>query len=137
MPGLITFANTERLCNLGELTATCPELAPAGWYLYVAYLVPVPALGDFDEKAETELGLQDLRNEFPDFKDARILSIRVMRGEWPAQRSCAGYDMPQETPVPNLWHVGDAVKDYGGGGTQACADNGKIAAQKILELLAA
>lgn len=137
LPGLITFANTERLCNLGELTATCPELAPAGWYLYVAYLVPKPALGDFDEKAETELGLQDLRNEFPDFKDAKILSIRVMRGEWPAQRSCAGYDMPQETPLPNLWHVGDAVKDYGGGGTQACADNGKVAATRVLELLAA
>jgi len=137
LPGLITFANTERLCNLGELTATCPELAPAGWYLYVAYLVPKPALSDFDEKAETELGLQDLRNEFPDFKDAKILSIRVMRGEWPAQRSCAGYDMPQETPLPNLWHVGDAVKDYGGGGTQACADNGKVAATRVLELLAA
>jgi len=136
-PGLITFANTERLCNLGELTATCPELAPAGWYLYVAYLVPKPALGEFDEKVETELGLQDLRNEFPDFKDARMLSIRVMRGEWPAQRSCAGYDMPQETPLPNLWHVGDAVKDYGGGGTQACADNGKVAATRVLELLAA
>ncbi|HSW13999.1 MAG TPA: NAD(P)/FAD-dependent oxidoreductase [Solimonas sp.] len=137
LPGLITFANTERLCNLGELTATCPEMAPAGWYLYVAYLVPKPALGDFDEKAETELGLQDLRNEFPDFKDARILSVRVMRGEWPAQRSCAGYDMPQETPLPNLWNVGDAVKDYGGGGTQACADNGKVAAHRVLELLAA
>jgi len=137
LPGLITFANTERLCNLGELTATCPELAPAGWYLYVAYLVPKPALSDFDEKAETELGLQDLRNEFPDFKDAKILSIRVMRGEWPAQRSCAGFDMPQETPLPNLWHVGDAVKDYGGGGTQACADNGKVAATRVLELLAA
>jgi phytoene desaturase len=135
VPGLITFANTERLCNLGELTATCPELAPPGWFLYVAYVVPKPAIGDFDEQAETELGLQDLRNEFPDFKDARILSIRVMRGDWPAQRSCAGYDMPQETPLPNLWHVGDAVKDYGGGGTQACADSGKIAAQKVLELL--
>ena len=137
MPGLITFANTERLCNLGELTATCPELAPPGWHLYVAYVVPKPALGDFDEQAETELGFQDLRNEFPDFKDAKIVAVRVMRGDWPAQRSCAGYDMPQETPLPNLWHVGDAVKDYGGGGTQACADSGRIAAQKVLELLAA
>ena len=26
-----TFANTERLCNLGELTAMCPEMAPPGW----------------------------------------------------------------------------------------------------------
>ena len=135
LPGLITFANTERLCNLGELTATCPEMAPPGWYLYVAYVVPKPALGDFDEKAETELGLQDLRNEFPDFDGARILSIRVMRDEWPAQRSCAGFDLPQETPVSNLWNVGDAVKDYGGGGTQACIDTGREAAHKALGVL--
>ncbi|MGB6100171.1 MAG: FAD-dependent oxidoreductase [Comamonas sp.] len=134
-PGLITFANTERLCNLGELTAMCPEMAPPGWHLYVAYVVPKPALGDFDEKAETELGLQDLRNEFPGFADAKILSIRVMRDEWPAQRSCAGYDMPQETPLPNLWNVGDAVKDYGGGGTQACVDTGREAAHKALGVL--
>src|SRR5690606_2332653 len=33
VPGLITFANTERLCNMGELTATCPEMAPPGWHL--------------------------------------------------------------------------------------------------------
>ncbi|MFT3804482.1 MAG: FAD-dependent oxidoreductase [Burkholderiaceae bacterium] len=135
LPGLITFANTERLCNMGELTATCPEMAPPGWHLYVAYVVPRPALGDFDEKAETELGLQDLRNEFPDFAGARILSIRVMRGDWPAQRSCAGFDLPQETPLPNLWNVGDAVKDYGGGGTQACVDTGREAAHKALGVL--
>jgi len=120
---------------MGELTATCPELAPPGWYLYVAYAVPRPALADFDEKAETELALQDLRDEFPAFKEARMLSIRVMRGDWPAQRSCAGYDLPQETPLANLWHVGDAVKDYGGGGTQACADNAKIAAERVIAYL--
>lgn len=135
LPGLITFANTERLCNMGELTAMCPEMAPPGWHLYVAYVVPKPALGDFDEKAETELGLQDLRNEFPGFVNAKILSIRVMRDEWPAQRSCAGYDMPQETPVPNLWNVGDAVKEYGGGGTQACVDTGREAAHRALAVL--
>lgn len=135
LPGLVTFANTERLCNFGEMTATCPEMAPPGWYLYVAYVVPKPALGDFDEAAEIELGMQDLRNEFPDFKDAKMIYTQVMRGDWPAQRTCAGYDMPQETPLPNLWHVGDAVKDYGGGGTQACADTAKIAASKIVELL--
>lgn len=135
LPGLITFANTDRLCNMGELTATCPEMAPPGWHLYVAYVVPRPALRDFDEKTETELGLQDLRDEFPEFADARILSIRVMRGDWPAQRSCAGYDLPQETPLANLWNVGDAVKEYGGGGTQACVDTGREAAHKALAVL--
>ena len=135
-PGLVTFGRTRRLCNLGELTATCPELAPPGWYLYVAYAVPRPAIGDFDEKAETEASLQDLRDEFPTFDEvARILSIRVMRGEWPAQRSCSGFDMPQDTPLANLWNVGDAVKDYGDGGVQACALTGLIASQKAVAYL--
>ena len=59
---------------MGELTATCPELAPAGWYQYVAYAVPRPALGDFDEKAEVEESLADLRELF-----ARHGSVRELR----------------------------------------------------------
>lgn len=136
VPGLITFGKTRRLCNMGELTATCPELAPAGWYQYVAYAVPRPAIGDFDEKSEIEESLADLRELFPGFAGAKMLSVRVMRGDWPAQRSCAGYDMPQDTPLANLWHVGDAVKDYGDGGTQACAYTGREAANKALSALA-
>lgn len=136
VPGLITFGKTRRLCNMGELTATCPELAPPGWYQYVAYAVPRPAIGDFNDKVEIEESLADLRDIFPGFKDAKMLSVRVMRGEWPAQRSCAGYDMSQDTPLANLWHVGDAVKDYGDGGTQACAYTGREAANKALAVLA-
>lgn len=136
VPGLVTFGKTRTLCNMGELTATCPELAPAGWYQYVAYAVPRPAIGDFDEKVQIEDSLQDLREQFPGFAGAKMLSIRVMRGEWPAQRSCAGFDMSQDTPLPNFWHVGDAVKEYGDGGTQACAYTGREAANKALAWLA-
>lgn len=136
VPGLITFGKTRRLCNMGELTATCPELAPAGWYQYVAYAVPKPAIGDFDNDSEIEASLQDLRDIFPGFHKAKMLSVRVMRGDWPAQRSCSGFDMPQDTPLANLWHVGDAVKDYGDGGTQACAYTGREAAQRAVAWLA-
>ncbi|MCY1243478.1 hypothetical protein D9M72_564940 [compost metagenome] len=136
-PGLVTFGRTRRLCNIGELTATCPELAPAGWYQYVAYAVPHPALGDFDNDAEVEASLQDLRDLFPGFANAKMLSVRVMRDGWPAQRSCGGYDLPQTTPLPNFWHVGDAVKPYGDGGTQACADTGRSVAKLALDALAA
>lgn len=135
-PGLVTFGRTRRVCNMGELTATCPELAPEGWYQYVAYAVPKPSLGAFDEDSEIELALTDLREMFPGFADAKMLSVRVMRDEWPAQRSCAGFDLPQDTPVANFWHVGDAVKDYGDGGTQACAQTGRDAARKALAYLA-
>lgn len=131
-PGLVTFGRTRRLCNMANLTATCPELAPEGWNLYVAYAVPVPALGEFDERVEIDHALADLREQFPAFSEAKMLSIRVMRGDWPTQRSCAGYDLPRATGVAGLWCVGDAVKEYGNGGTQACAETAKLVVDQIL-----
>lgn len=132
-PGIVTFGKTRRLCNMANMTAACPELAPPGWHLYVAYAVPKPALGDFDSEAEKELGLEDLREQFPGFDaKTKMLSIRVMRDDWPAQRACAGYDLPRETGVRGLWQVGDAVKDYGNGGTQACAETAKLVVDAIV-----
>jgi phytoene dehydrogenase-like protein len=131
-PGIVTFGITRRLCNMASLTATCPELAPPGWHLSVAYGVPIPAVGDFDEQAEIDATLQDLHDELPGFADARILSIAVMRGEWPAQRSIAGLDLPQETSLANLWNVGDGVREYASGGTQACAETAALVAERVL-----
>lgn len=134
VPGIVTFGVTRRLCNMANLTATCPELAPEGWHLAVAYGVPIPAVGDFDEAAEVEATLEDLRDEIKDFDQrARILSIRVMRGDWPAQRSIAGFDLPRETPLHNLWNTGDGVREYANGGVQACAETAKLAVEAALE----
>jgi phytoene dehydrogenase-like protein len=133
-PGIVTFGITRRLCNMANLTATCPELAPEGWHLYVAYGVPIPAVGDFDEEAEIDATLQDLRDNFKGFDEhARILSVRVMRGDWPAQRSVAGLDLPRETSLENLWNVGDGVREYANGGIQACAESAKLVVDQILE----
>ena len=93
---------------------------------------PIPALGDFDSAAEIELALADLREQFPNFSQARILSTRVMRDDWPAQRSCAGYDLPRETGIEGLWCVGDAVKEYANGGTTACAETAQLVVDKIV-----
>lgn len=131
-PGIVTFGKTRRLCNMANMTATCPELAPVGWHLYVAYAVPIPSLGDFDAETETEHALADLREQFPGFESAKLLSVRVMRDEWPTQRSCAGYDLPRATGVNGLWCVGDAVKEYGNGGTQACAETAKLVVEQVL-----
>jgi phytoene dehydrogenase-like protein len=134
-PGIVTFGITRRLCNMANLTATCPELAPDGWKLYVAYGVPVPATGEFDHDAEVEATLQDLRDQFEGFDArARVLSIRVMSGDWPAQRSVAGRDLPRETPLENLWNVGDGVREYANGGIQACAETAKLVVDRVLEL---
>ena len=56
----------------------------------------------------------------------------MMRGDWPAQRSVAGFDLPRETPLENLWNVGDGVREYANGGIQACAETGKlVVAQRL------
>ena len=132
-PGLLSFAGTRRLCYAANFTATCPEMAPDGWHLYVGTAVPRPATGDFDETAETALLLADLHDEIGGFDRARILSTVVTRDDWPPQRAVAGSDLPPGTPVANLWNVGDGVKEYANGGITACAETAQIVAGQVAE----
>lgn len=132
-PGMLSFAKTRRLCYVANFTDLCPEMAPEGWHLYVGTAVPKPSVGDFDEAAETELLLADLRDEIPGFDRARILSTVVTRDGWPPQRAVAGFDLPHTTPIPNLWNVGDGVKEYGNGGTTACAETAKLVVEQIAQ----
>lgn len=132
-PGMLSFAKTRRLCYVANFTETCPEMAPEGWHLYCGTAVPKPSVGDFDEAEETKLLLADLRDEIAGFDQARILSVEVTRDDWPPQRAVAGFDLPSATPIPNLWNVGDAVKEYGNGGTTACAETAKLVVDQITE----
>jgi phytoene desaturase len=133
VPGMLSFATSRRLAYIANFTDTCPEMAPQGWQLYVGTSVPKPSIGDFDEAAETELLLRDLRDTIAGFDDrARILSISVTRDDWPPQRAVAGFDVPHDSPFAGLWNVGDAVKEYANGGTTACAETAQLVADKIV-----
>ncbi|QTI71932.1 phytoene desaturase family protein [Gordonia polyisoprenivorans] len=133
-PGMLSFAKSRRVAYLANFTETCPEMAPAGWHLYVGTSVPEPAIGDFDEAAETELLLDDLRDTIPGFDEkARILSTTVTRDGWPPQRAVAGFDLPHTTDLTGLWNVGDAVKEYANGGTTACAETAEIVVREIAQ----
>ncbi len=132
VPGMLSFAKSQRLAYIANFTDTCPEMAPPGWNLYVAAAVPKPAVGDFDEPAEMALLFDDLRGEIPDFDTrARVLSTTVTRDGWPPQRAVAGFDLHPSTPIPNLWNVGDGVKEYANGGTTACAETAQIVVDRI------
>lgn len=133
VPGMLSFATSRRLAYIANFTDTCPEMAPQGWQLYVGTSVPKPSIGEFDEAAETELLLRDLRDTIAGFDDrAKILSIAVTRDDWPPQRAVAGFDLPHDTPFAGLWNVGDAVKEYANGGTTACAETAQLVADKIV-----
>jgi phytoene desaturase len=132
-PGMLSFATSRRLAYIANFTDTCPEMAPPGWNLYVGTAVPKPSIGDFDDDAETELLLEDLRDTIDQFDQrARILNIAVTRDDWPPQRAVAGADLPSETPFNGLWNVGDAVKEYANGGTTACAETAQLVVDKIV-----
>lgn len=133
VPGMLSFAKSRRLAYIASFTDTCPEMAPEGWNLYVGTSVPKPSVGAFDEAAETEFLLQDLRDNIDGFDDrARILTIAITRDNWPPQRAVSGFDLPHDTPFAGLWNVGDAVKEYANGGTTACAETAQLVVNKIV-----
>ena len=132
VPGMLSFAKSRRLAYVSNFTDVCPEMAPEGWNLYVGTAVPKPSVGDFDEEAETELLLADLRDAIDNFDQrARILNIAVTRDGWPPQRAVAGFDLPHDTPFTGLWNVGDGVKEYANGGTTACAETAQLVVEEI------
>lgn len=132
-PGIWAFTDTERLCNLANLTATCPGLAPPGRKLYEAYSAPRPSIGgDYDTERERELLEADLRKQVPGFADAEVVLFKAMRGDvTPAQQCVPGQDPDVRTPAPNLVEVGDGVKPYGWIGTTACAETARLAVEAL------
>jgi phytoene dehydrogenase-like protein len=133
VPGMLGFAKTRRMAYMAHFTDVCPEMAPEGWHLYVATSVPHPSIGDFDVEEEKRLLFADIHDTIPDFDTrARVLSVVVTRDEWPPQRAVAGFDLTPETPLANLWNVGDGVKEYANGGTTACAETAKLVVERIV-----
>ena len=131
-PGMLSFAKSRRVAYIANFTDICPEMAPEGWHLYVGTSVPKPSVGDFDEAAETELLLEDLRDTIAGFDErAKILNVAITRDGWPPQRAVAGFDLPRDTPFEGLWNVGDAVKEYANGGTTACAETAQLVVEEI------
>lgn len=131
-PGMLSFAKSRRVAYIANFTDICPEMAPEGWHLYVGTSVPKPSVGDFDEVAETELLMQDLRDTIDGFDArAKILNVAITRDGWPPQRAVAGFDLPRDTPFEGLWNVGDAVKEYANGGTTACAETAQLVVEEI------
>jgi phytoene dehydrogenase-like protein len=129
--GLALVGKSRRLVYLGNFSGPEQHRAPEGWYLYSGASVPRPARGQFDLEQEKSLLLADLRDAVPGFDEARILAWDVTAHDWPAQHAVTGYDLPVETPVPNLWNVGDGVKLWGQAGTAACAETARVVVEQI------
>ncbi|TQC48784.1 FAD-binding protein [Rhodococcus sp. WS4] len=132
LDGMVFFGDTERLASGANVSDLSPALAPPGWNLYMAASTPTPASGEFDYESEVAMLRNDLHAKFPEFGSAHELSVEVYAGEdWPAQRAIAGHDLPNTTPIANLWNVGDGVREAGGAAQSGCVQSARLVTDQI------
>lgn len=133
-PMIALVGKSRRMTYAGNFSAPEQKQTKPGWFLYSAASTPRPACGPFDLDAEKQLLLADVRDYFPGFdRHATVLTWDITAHEWPAQRAVTGHDLPIETPVPNLWNVGDGVKIGADAGTAACARTADAVVERILK----
>jgi phytoene dehydrogenase-like protein len=133
-PAIGLATRSRRLTYLYNCSAPAQRrIRRPGWHLYAAAATPRPATGPVDVEQEKQLLLDDLRDHLPGFdKHATILAWDINDEHNPAQRSVTGYDHPVDTPIPNLWNVGDGVKPWGDAGTSACVRTADTVVSRIL-----
>lgn len=135
-PGVLITIGARRLGGIVPLTNMCPELAPRGEHLLYTVAEPLSCLLPMDEEYEKQQCMLDIVEQFPGFeKHGRILKIepRNVDHEWPEGRTWNGYDMPIDTPIKNLFNVGDACKSVGLVGSSGAAESGIRAAKMALK----
>lgn len=117
--GILILTGLRRVFSALSPTNTCPAgYAPPGKNVLVIWGMPRSTILPVNYREELDLCVQDVREEFPLFeKHGEILSAHVLRGDWPAIRCMAGYEMRNKTSVELLYNVGDGVvrRGYIGG----------------------
>lgn len=129
----------RRIRTVVPISKICPEVAPPGQHLLYASVEPISRIRPVDVKCELYHIRRDLKELFPDFeKHGRILQIKLCgdKNEWPEGRTWLGYGLPLETPISNLFNVGDGCIAPGLIGTTGSVESGYRVVniiEKILE----
>jgi hypothetical protein len=129
-------AGLQRIVTGVPLTNICPEWAPDGKHLMSFYGTPKSCLEPLDHEDEIRANTEDVHTLFPDFeaKGGRILDVQVRDIDDPdvVARSWPGYNIPVQTPIPNLFNVGDACGPKGFVATPAAAMSARLAVDEII-----
>lgn len=110
--GVLLTPYAKRVNGIDEVTQVDPRLAPPGKHLTMSHQYVAPE-NVKNLEAEIELGLQDLKEIFPN-KKYEVLLIQSYHDNWPVNRAASGTDLGNETPIPGLYVVGDGAKGKGG-----------------------
>ncbi len=129
--GVLLTPYTKRVNGINEVTQVDPGLAPPGKHLTMSHQYVAPE-NVKNLEAEIELGLQDLKDIFPN-KKYEVLLIQSYHDSWPVNRAASGTDPGNETPIPGLYVVGDGAKGKGGIEVEGIALGVTATMKKILD----
>ena len=131
---IMMLTGTRRIKSFVPLSSIAPDLAPAGQHLMFGLASPVTSEVDMDIDEEVRQVTLDIEEQLPLYKKhGRILRIETRNRHNPLTdvKVRPGMGMPPETPVKNLYNVGDTILDPGLAGTTGAADS----ALKVVEML--
>ena len=130
--GSLVFGNTRNLIYLEIPSIISPRLAPPGNYLHTAYGAPANA-AEPDLKVEAANTLDELETNFPGTLERAQFLVRARHsGACPGMHRWPGFMMPVDTPVKNLFNVGDGATPPGTIGTEGAAASARAAVEQIL-----
>jgi phytoene dehydrogenase-like protein len=131
----ILAAGLERIVTAMPLTNICPEWAPDGKHITAFYGTPKSCLAPMDRDDERRANVADVHALFPDFaaRGGRILDVQLRDVDDPdvVARAFPGLHAPVDTPVPNLFNVGDGCAPDGFVATPAAAMSARLVIERI------
>ena len=126
--GGMLLIGLRRLTAAFPLSNFSPNLAPAGKHLLYLVGLPLSYLKPVDPGEELKQITLDLKDQFPGFeRSGEIIQFEVVMQELPEP----GTHIPCETPVQNLYNVGDCVYSPGLAGASSAAESARYVAGKI------
>ncbi|MFX0188598.1 MAG: phytoene desaturase family protein [Candidatus Hodarchaeota archaeon] len=136
--GLEIIMGSRRIKTVIPISNICPELVPPGQHLIYTSAKHETTLHPMDVKYEIQQIKRDIKEFYPDFeKYGRFIKMRAcgIINEWPEGRTWLGYGMPLETPIPNLFNVGDSCVAPGLIGTPGSVESGYRVADIVEKVL--
>ena len=132
----ILAAGLERIVTAMPLTNICPEWAPDGKHIIAFYGTPKSCLSPMDREDERRANIADIHALFPDFaaRGGRVLEVQLRDIDDPdvVARAFPGMHAPVDTPIPNLFNVGDSCAPDGFVATPAAAMSARLAVDRAL-----
>ena len=127
-PAILMLTGTRRVTSFVPISLIVPELAPPGKHMLFCFGAPKTSELHMDKEEEQRQIRLDLEEQIPRFKEhGKIIQFwsKDVDDDLPEVRARTGLGMPPETPVKNLYNVGDAIISLGLAGSTGAADSGR------------